>query len=830
MKSCIDLSFLGGAYEVGASCILLQIHSKNILLDCGIRQSSSKDVLPDFRMIQEKGGIDAIIVSHAHLDHTGALPIISKEFPNVRIYMNNMTKDLIRVLLYDSLKIMNSREAEIPLYAEIDVMNMLDRVYTLNFQVEREILEGIKLTFYPAGHIAGASFIYITTHEGSVFYSGDFSIFPQRTIDGAKIPKLRPDVAIFESTYGDKLHSNREVEENRLIDSVKKCIDNGGKMLIPAFALGRAQEVLLILKRAFNTKKIKGIKVYVDGMVKEINRVYKYNPLYLKSSFGKKILKGIEPFYDENIQPVMSKEDREKILQDKEPCVIVSSSGMLTGGPSQYYAEYIASLDNGYITITGYQDEESLGRQLLQLLESGDEDKTLEINNKIVPLKCKIERIGLSAHGDKGEIKALTNNLKPKNIFLVHGDQSTIESLASEIQEEYFGRIYVPRCGESIEVEIGVPRKQLKKEFEYKMEEHEEITISNIEKLWSFVLKNYGNRLFTMEELLTLWKGSININKDEVQSLQKILTDSPYFENDLRRFFMFKARSQADVEELLKPKELKPNELTELANQYFGEYDFKKASLLFDSKTIVLNFDFPKVVPSSILEVIQKFQCDVNWNVKISRNVNINVADDLIKSFIDPKLIKKISYYTNENRVAVNLYKIDRNYDKEKQAFKSKTGLDLTLFDNRNDVQKANTMNFFKSCKNETMEQNRAFKYIDDSFQSEEFKPYKKSIKGKNYIELFFISPIVGERYTEKIEKLADEIGWDMGISNSVNQNDIISLVKRLCDSRSIFLKKNPSFMLDSLKIIIRPEEIDEIKLQEIKKQFDYYTGCSLEW
>jgi len=358
------------------------------------------------KAIQEKGGIDAIVISHAHLDHIGALPIISKEYPNAKIFMNNMTKDLTRVLLYDSLKIMNSREAEIPLYAEIDVMNMLDRVRTFNYQVEREILEDIYLTFYPAGHIAGASCIYLTSKKGNVFYSGDFSIFSQRTVDGAKIPKLRPDVAIFESTYGDKLHSNREVEEDRLIDIVKECIDNNGKMLIPAFALGRAQEVILILKKAFNTKSIKSTKVFVDGMVKEINRVYKYNPLFLKSSLGKKVLRGIEPFYDDNIQPIMNKEDREKILQGKEPCIIISSSGMLTGGPSQYYAEKIASLDNGYIVITGYQDEESPGRQLLQLLDNDEDERTLEINNKTIPLKCKVERIGLSAHGDKVEINA----------------------------------------------------------------------------------------------------------------------------------------------------------------------------------------------------------------------------------------------------------------------------------------------------------------------------------------------------------------------------------------------------------------------------------------
>lgn len=313
----MELSFLGGAYEVGGSSILLNINGKNILLDSGIRQGAAKDPLPDFRTIQEKGGVDAIIISHAHMDHTGSLPIISKEYPNAKIYMNNMTKDLVRVLLQDSLKIMNNREAEIPLYAEIDVQNMLDRVFTINYQVEFPIFDDITITFYNAGHIAGASLVYIKSKEGALFYSGDFSLFSQRTVEGAKVPKLRPDAAIFESTYGDKLHSNRELEEERLINIVNQCVLNKGKMLIPAFALGRAQEIILILKKAINKGQLKKVNIYVDGMIRNINSAYKFNPLYLKNSLGKKILRGVEPFYDDYIKPIEKPNEREEIFKKR---------------------------------------------------------------------------------------------------------------------------------------------------------------------------------------------------------------------------------------------------------------------------------------------------------------------------------------------------------------------------------------------------------------------------------------------------------------------------------------------------------------------------------
>lgn len=147
-----EIKFLGGAAEIGASSILVNMDGKNILLDCGIRQGGNKDPLPDLRTIQDKGGLDAIVLSHAHMDHIGALPIISKEYPNARIYMNNMTKDLVRVLLYDSIKLMNNREAEIPLYSETDVENMLDRVFTINYETTFAILDGIELTLYGRSH------------------------------------------------------------------------------------------------------------------------------------------------------------------------------------------------------------------------------------------------------------------------------------------------------------------------------------------------------------------------------------------------------------------------------------------------------------------------------------------------------------------------------------------------------------------------------------------------------------------------------------------------------------------------------------------------------
>lgn len=825
----MKISFLGGALEIGGSCILVQLDNKNILLDCGIRQSASKDPVPDFRIIQEQGGIDAAVISHAHMDHTGCLPIISKEYPDAKIYMSRMTKDLVKVLLYDSIKIMNCREAEIPLYNEEDVENMLKRVYPLNYEAGINIFDNIRVTLYNAGHIAGAACVYIEGSEGTIFYSGDFSLFSQRSIEGARIPKLRPDAAIFESTYGDKLHSNRDIEEQRLISTAEECIKKGGKMLIPAFALGRAQEVLLILKRAMNKGELSKVNIYADGMVRNINTVYKMNPLYLKGSLGKKILRGYEPFYDDNIKAIQKKEEREKILSDDKPCIIVSSSGMLTGGPSQEYAEKISGMENGYIVITGYQDEESPGRKLLNLLKENEEDRYLEINEKRVPVKCSIKQVGLSAHSDKSEIKALISHICHGNVFLVHGEETSINSLAKEVIREVRGSVYIPKCGESFDIHVKNPRHQWSKQFPYVMKKDEKADEKNIKELYDFARDKYGERLFTVEEMMYIWSGRSKSAEEDIEYFQKLILNTPYFENDERRLFLFKAESEENVNKKLNEGELNQTQIYDRACDYFNEYSYKKIGMKVNEKELLLYFDFPWAVESGINKKINEFEKETNWKVKINEQINSNAVDNLIRTLLKDADIKKISHYFNEKFVIAAL---NKPYDikDEKEIFNKATGLELKISDTNG---KDNTEDLKIICSDaaDKMEQNEAIALIDKEFQHEEFRPYKKSIKvlnGIKYLELYFITTVIGFKYEENIKKLSKLTGWNMKVANSCNQNEIISMALRLCSTYEVKLKKNPSFNSSNLSVSLKVESGDEEKLQNIKKEFDYKTGCIL--
>ena len=831
----MKFDFLGGALEIGGSAVLVQIDQKNILFDSGIRQGANKDPLPNFQRVQELGGLDAIIISHAHLDHIGSLPLISKEYPGARIYMNHMTKDLVRVQLYDSLKVMKNRETEIPLYAEQDVVDTLNRIFPIGYEVRFPIFDDCYLTLYNAGHIAGASFCYLQGKEGNVFYSGDFSVFSQRTIEGAKLPKLRPDVAIVEATYGDRLHTNREIEEKALIDLINEAIDQNGKVLIPAFALGRAQEVLLILKGAMNKGSLKKVKVYVDGMVRDVNRAYLQNPLYLKQSLAKKILKGIEPFYDENIIEVKPAMKREELIDEKESVVFVASSGMLTGGPSTYYAEKIAAMENGYIAITGYQDEEAPGKHLLDLLDAEEGERYLKLNGVSFPVKCKIKKIGLSAHSDKNEICGVIERLSARNVIFVHGNEDVIRNLAKEIAANYRGRIFAPDCGEQINISIKNPRKQIIKELPYVMQRKEELSEQNIMHFHHYVWEHYQQQLFTLNELFYLWSGTKSTDEDKLNPFQQVLLNTVYFENDRKRLFLWKARESKDIALDLEKKEPTQQQLGSKVEEMFRGYPYKKISYSNENRSITLGFDFPDALDQSIETTFRQFTEETGWSITINENMNFNAAEMMIRGYFGYENVDRISYFIVNKRYQVVLKKAPETLQSKKLCddFLKNTGWELVITsqDQTADVTDEPTNDYFITENSQSVEQNEALYLIDLTFEEEEHKPYRKSIKqreNEKYLELTFITPVIGRRYAKLIEALTKQLGWNIAISDKVNQNELLNKASFLCQKHQVVLKKNPSFLPGKMSVKIQIVDGEE-HLSKVREEFRKETGCELE-
>ncbi len=879
----MNLYFLGGAMEIGGSCIYIKIAGKNILLDCGIRQTTTKDPIPDFCTIQEQGGLDAIIISHAHMDHIGTLPMISKAYPQARIYMTAMTADLTRVLLYDSLKIMRYKEDEIPHYSEQDVLAMLNRIVPIGFQRPFELFDGFSLTFYPAGHIAGAACVYLVTTDGSLFYSGDFSSFPQRTIEGIRIPKLRPDVSIVETTYGNRLHANRQAEEKRLVDLVKECILENKKVLIPAFALGRAQEVLLILRAAIQNKEIPAVPLYVDGMVRDINIMYTRNPTYLRNTLGKRVLKGNEPFYTKEIQPVAPMQNREELLNTTGPLILLASSGMLTGGPSSQYASLLAPSENACIIITGYQDEESPGRQLLNLLEpvggtdtqlqtgtpANNAARSLLINGVTVPVKCRIEQVGLSAHGDKSEIISLLERLSSRHVFLVHGNQDVINELGTQLaQEDYRRNIYLPDCGQAYEISLRSKRKQLLFQPLNTMQMDRAFTKEDEKQFWGYWQEHYLGKSFSIPQLAHIWYGKpanylghsdteTAIQADEAihENMQKIFLNSPYFSANTQRLFLFQANTPENAAQALAPKELTIQELEVHVQKLFQETGYRKISYHSSRKEVVLQFDYPD---SQDMQAFQKkaeqFHTATGWDIAIHPSMNHNAASILLSMLFGDR-ISKTSYYTDKKCYAVTL--VDRKPDSPNlltaqpltdlqaaEKFYQETGWTLLVNGQRLDRQEVHgqpaitavyetSQDSFiipANANATAMEQNLALQHIDQAFASQPHKPDKKSLKtdakGK-YLEISFISPFIGQKYRKVLQALASQTGWRIRIADKINQNALTKTAQMLCINYGLTLAKNPSYLPNEKAVQLKLlEQADADGMQKLMDEFLKLTGC----
>jgi Cft2 family RNA processing exonuclease/dsRNA-specific ribonuclease len=419
-RPAVRLTFLGGASEIGASSAIVEVAGTTLLLDAGVRFKPGHQ-LPDLDALSGKR-LDGIVVTHAHSDHTGALPVVHDAFREAPILMTPPTRDLVSVLQRDALRIMqmaSEREEDFPLYGERQVESMVERIRPVHHGDSATVGE-ITVTYLPASHILGASMVHLATPGGNVLFTGDYSVSEQRSVPRFARCPLPVDVVVSEATYGNRLHSDRAAAESRLVRAVGEVLARGGRVLIPAFAIGRAQEVLLLLKDALRRKELPEVPVFVDGMVRSVCGVYAQHARYVTPGFARELARGGHPFFTGTIQPVRSPKDRKAVLT-AGPCILIASSGMLRGGPSAFYAADLAPRAEDAIFITGYQDEESPGRALLNLAE-GQGPRTLRLGDQVVDVRCTFATYSLSAHADKAQMIGFLASLGATTQVIVHGD------------------------------------------------------------------------------------------------------------------------------------------------------------------------------------------------------------------------------------------------------------------------------------------------------------------------------------------------------------------------------------------------------------------------
>ena len=439
----VRASFLGGARQVGRSCILLQTPESRILLDCGIDVAAPEKYAypyfdaPEFNLNE----LDAVIITHSHLDHCGMIPMLFKYGYRGPVYCTEPTRDISALQCLDYISV-TFKEAKKALFSSTDIKEMVKHTICLNYEEVYDITPDVRITLYNSGHTLGSAMIHLHIGNGlhNLLYTGDMKYLKTKILEPAvtKFPRL--ETVIIEATYGgkDNILPPRKECEYQLIKIVKDTIERKGKVLIPVLGVGRAQEVMVIVEELIRKKELPEIPVFVQGMVWDVTAIHTAYPDFLNSNIKKAIFhRDQNPFLSPIFKRVGSGKERKQILEETGPCLILATSGMLTGGASVEFFRELADNPKNSIVFVCYQGEGSLGRRI----QSGEKEIVMEDENgkpKVTQVKLEIHTIdGLTGHAGRNELIKFVYNLdpRPKKIIINHGENSRCLDLASSLHK-----------------------------------------------------------------------------------------------------------------------------------------------------------------------------------------------------------------------------------------------------------------------------------------------------------------------------------------------------------------------------------------------------------
>ncbi len=433
----VRLVCLGGFREVGRSCILLQTPHSKVLLDVGINAATG-DPSRAYPYLGMLGfpieQLDAVVISHGHIDHMGFVPFLYKMGYDGPVYCTSPTRDIMVLLQQDYINLAKRTFGVEPPYEKKHIQKELSNVVTVDYGEVVDITPEMKMTFYNAGHILGSAIVHLHVGEGghNLVYTGDLKYGYTKLFEPAHTQFPRVETILIESTYGGKndIGHNRIDSENKLMSMIKATIDRRGKVLLPVFAVGRAQELLLVLEEYSRRNPDFNVPIYIDGMVLEASAIHTAYPEYMREQLQRRILSDNSPFESPLIK-VAKGTDKETIVNG-EPAVILAPSGMLNGGPSYEYMQMLADDAKNSLVFVGYQSALSLGNKLQrgqkELMITGDDGraKTLNVNMQIHTAS------GFSGHATRDQLMAYLRNVRPtpERILTLHGDWGKTEELA----------------------------------------------------------------------------------------------------------------------------------------------------------------------------------------------------------------------------------------------------------------------------------------------------------------------------------------------------------------------------------------------------------------
>ncbi len=446
---------LGGYREVGRSAHLLTTQNSKVLIDCGIDPGSDRTPYFNAPELLPLDSLDAVVVTHAHLDHCGLVPVLLKYGYKGPIYCTAPSRDLMTLMLLDAIKVVNS-EARRSLYDSSHVRELVTRTIPLRWGETTDIAPDMRLTLHNAGHILGSSICHFHLGEGdhNLAYSGDIKFDRSWLFNAATNRFPRLETLVLESTYGGyrDVQPSRQQATEEFARFATKVLSRGGKLIVPVFAVGRSQEVMLVIEEKMREGKIPRVPVYLDGMIFEATAIHTAYPEFLNSQLRTQIFQqGDNPFLSDIFHRVDSAQMRFSIVDSKEPCVVLATSGMMSGGPVMEYFRAWAPEEKSGLTFVGYQAEGTFGRRLQRgMSEATFLDGPRQAS---VPVKLELATIeGFSGHSDRVQLMNFVASLdpRPQRVILNHGEESKTLDLASSLHKRFNLESRVPYNLEAI--------------------------------------------------------------------------------------------------------------------------------------------------------------------------------------------------------------------------------------------------------------------------------------------------------------------------------------------------------------------------------------------
>src|SRR5918996_1537681 len=446
----VMLFCLGGVKQVGRSCFIVVTPETKVMLDCGINpgEMSGLDAYPRLDWFNfDLDDLDAVVISHAHIDHQGFLPTLFKYGYRGPVYCTEPTLPLMTLLQMDSVKIANSNGTYLP-YSSRDVNEVIKHCITLPYGKPTDISPDVTITLNNAGHIMGSATVHLNISGAhNILYSGDYKYAKTQLLDSAVSIYPRVETLITESTYGntsDVMPDQQSVYRS-FTESINKTLTDGGKVLVPVPAVGRAQEIMLVMAKEMKEGRLIESPIYIEGMISEASAIHMSYAHYLGSDVRKSVSQGINPFQSEYFTVISGYGKRDDILSDENPAIVMATSGMLEGGPSVEYFKELAPDPKNKIMFVSYQINGTLGRRVLDgaMSEVSMMDKSGKV--KVVPVRCQTQKIdGFSGHSDFNQILNFVSRIRPKRVLVNHGEKSKSENVASAIYSRLKIRSGVP--------------------------------------------------------------------------------------------------------------------------------------------------------------------------------------------------------------------------------------------------------------------------------------------------------------------------------------------------------------------------------------------------